>query len=94
MAGWRVVYLVESSAEDATLSAGSVHLTTRDADPVSSPYYVTIAFPMSETGAVPVAAFLRRDDETVFHVKGISCEDALATIAHTTRRGPPPGSPC
>ena len=94
VAGWRVVYMDESSAEEASLSAGSVHLTTRDADPVYSPYYVTIAFPMAETGAGPVAAFLRRDDETIFHVMGISCEDALANIAHTTRRGPPPGSIC
>ena len=94
VAGWRVVYLEETPAGDAALSAGDVHLATRDASPVTSPYYVMIAFPVSGTGAVPVAAFLRREDKTVFHVMGIRCDDALALLADTTRRGPPPHSTC
>ena len=94
VAGWRVIYLEEASAQDATVSAGDVHLTTHDSNPVRSPYYMMVAFPKSGTGAVPVAAFLKREDKTVFHVMGISCENALAAIENTNRRGPPPGSIC
>ena len=94
VAGWRAVYLEEASAQDATVSAGDVHLTTRDASPVHSPYYMMVAFPKSGTAAVPVAAFLRSEDKTVFHVMSMNCEDALAAIENTTRRGPPPGSIC
>lgn len=94
VAGWRVVYLEEASAADATVSAGDVHLTTKGASPVSSPYYMTVAFPKAGAVAAPVAAFLRRDEATVFHVMSISCEHAMAILADTTRRGPPPGSIC
>ena len=94
VAGWRAVYLNEASAEGATVSAAGVHLTTLDADPVSSPYYMLIAFPESGAGAVPVAAFLRRADETVFHVTSISCGGAIAMLESTARGGPPPGSAC
>ncbi len=94
VAGWRAVYLNEASAGNAAVSAGGVHLTTRDADPVSSAYYMLIAFPESGTGAVPVAAFLRRDDETVFHVMSIGCDEAIAMLERAARGGPPPGSAC
>ena len=94
VAGWRAVYLNEAAARDATVSAGDVHLTTQDADPVSSAYYMLVVFPESGTGAVPVAAFLRQDDKAVFHVMSMSCDDAIAILAGTTRGGPPPGSIC
>ena len=94
VAGWRAVYMNEAPPEAATVSAGGVHLTTRDADPVSSLYYMLIAFPESGTGAVPVAAFLRRDGETIFHVMGMGCEDVVAILEAAARGVPPPGSAC
>ena len=94
VAGWKAVYMNEASARDATVSAGNVHLTTQGADPVYSPYYMLVVFPKSGTGAVPVAAFLRRDDKTVFHMMGMSCDEAIAILAGTARGGPPPGSIC
>ena len=94
VAGWRVVYLKEASAQDATVSAGDVHLTTRDANPVHSPYYMMVAFPKSGTAAVPVAAFLGRVDQTVFHVMSMSCEDAVAAVVGASRLEAPPGSIC
>jgi hypothetical protein len=94
VAGWRVVFLNDGSGEGTTVSAGELELTTDGANPVSSPYYMYLAFPASGTGAAPVALFLRSEGKIVFHVRGLGCDVAVAALAGTARRGPPPGSIC
>jgi len=74
VAGWRVVYLDEAAGRSGTLSAGELSFTSEGTDPLSSQYFVYLAFPALGTGATPVALFVRSDDETVFHVRGLGCE--------------------